>query len=170
MTMRASAINAKARAVKDGRKTYKGKPCSHHPDVQEKWTSNGNCIQCTKEGRKLYIERNKESLVIKRREWDHNNPVKAMLQRARRRAKDFGLLFSLKEEDVVIPSLCPVLGIKLMRGDAADCAPSLDRINNELGYVPGNVVVVSFRANRIKGNATIDELQKVVKFYEQHFC
>jgi hypothetical protein len=45
-------------------------------------------------------------------------------------------------------------------------SPSLDRINNNLGYVPGNVIVVSDRANRIKNNATIEELEKIVNYYK----
>jgi hypothetical protein len=32
-------------------------------------------------------------------------------------------------------------------------------ISSSGGYVRGNVIIVSWRANRIKGNATVDELQ-----------
>lgn len=46
-------------------------------------------------------------------------------------------------------------------------APSLDRINNDLGYVPGNVMVISRRANIIKKDATLDELVAIGKFYDR---
>lgn len=45
-------------------------------------------------------------------------------------------------------------------------SPSIDRIDPKRGYVRGNVVVVSMRANSIKREATIDELRKMVAFYE----
>ena len=41
----------------------------------------------------------------------------------------------------------------------------MDRIRPKLGYVPGNVVVVSHKANAIKSNSTITELVEVARFY-----
>lgn len=46
-----------------------------------------------------------------------------------------------------------------------DCSLSLDRIDNEQDYVDGNVIFVSNRANTLKSNATMEELQTVVNFY-----
>lgn len=46
-------------------------------------------------------------------------------------------------------------------------SPSLDRIVPERGYVRGNVVIVSFRANRAKSDLTIAELKQLVEFYKQ---
>ena len=63
--------------------------------------------------------------------------------------------------------VCPVLGTKLTIGKANnwfDDSPSIDRIDNTKGYVPGNVFVISNRANRIKNNATIDELEKLIQW------
>jgi hypothetical protein len=48
---------------------------------------------------------------------------------------------------------------------AGDASPELDRIVPSLGYVKGNVLVVSRRANRIKTDATVEELQQVASFY-----
>ena len=39
------------------------------------------------------------------------------------------------------------------------------RIDNGKGYIVGNVIVVSFRANTIKSNATVEELERVAFFY-----
>jgi hypothetical protein len=44
---------------------------------------------------------------------------------------------------------------------AAPNSPTIDRIDPRLGYVPGNVHVVSHRANRIKNNATLEEFEKI---------
>mgnify|MGYP006166398807 FL=1 len=35
------------------------------------------------------------------------------------------------------------------------------------GYVKDNIIVVSMRANRIKSDATVDEIRKVADFYEK---
>ena len=46
-----------------------------------------------------------------------------------------------------------------------DNSPTIDRIVPELGYVKGNVVVVSAKANRIKNDATITEILSVYNYY-----
>lgn len=94
-------------------------------------------------------------------------PETEMLVKARVRAKQKSLPFDLTLDDITIPTVCPVLGIPIQRQDVKpnDHSPELDRIVNALGYVKGNVVVVSRRANRIKNDATIDELEQIVRFY-----
>ena len=90
-------------------------------------------------------------------------------KRARKRARALGLPFELKASDVKWVDTCPVFGCPLKIGECmhpSDDSPSLDRIRPELGYVPGNVIVVSMRANRIKNNATHEELLRVAEFYK----
>jgi hypothetical protein len=69
--------------------------------------------------------------------------------------------------DIVIPEFCPLLGIRLEpgkgTGGAKAASPSLDKIRPELGYVPGNVWVISHRANVIKSDATLSELRMLVE-------
>ncbi len=79
----------------------------------------------------------------------------------RSRAKN--LPFDIEKTDIVVPEVCPVLGIKLEKayGRMADNSPSLDRVRPELGYVKGNVRVISQRANRLKCDATAAELKLV---------
>jgi hypothetical protein len=83
-----------------------------------------------------------------------------MLQAAKHRANEFGVPFSLTRGDVTIPTHCPALGIPLQvgKGKIVDGSPSLDRIRPEVGYVRGNVVVVSHLANRIKNSASLEQL------------
>ena len=81
--------------------------------------------------------------------------------RAFYRAKRHGLPFSITLEDMPhVPSFCPVLGIPIAkaRKKPSDNSPSLDRIIRPLGYVKGNVRIVSQRANRIRNDATASEL------------
>lgn len=99
--------------------------------------------------------------------WILSHPERYMWLQARRRAKAIGVPFSIRVEDIIIPEVCPVLGIPLgARGDNRDTAPSLDRRDVHLGYVPGNVFVISQRANRIKSDATLEELQRITAYAE----
>ncbi len=92
-----------------------------------------------------------------------------MLTTARNRAKTKSVPFDITEDDLDIPVFCPVLGIKLERAGTGsgrnDNAPSLDRIIPELGYVRGNVMVISNKANRLKNNGTAEELRRIADFY-----
>ncbi len=82
---------------------------------------------------------------------------------AKQRAKKLNLPFNIDMEDVVIPDKCPCLGIDIVPGeDGGLCnSPSLDRIYPSLGYVKGNVWVISFQANRIKNDSSPQELSAV---------
>lgn len=91
-----------------------------------------------------------------------------MVYGARKRAKQEGLPFILSVDDLVVPTHCPVLGVKMVVGHR-DNAPSLDKVVPELGYVKDNVAVMSKRANRIKDNASLAELQQIVSFLKKFF-
>ena len=88
---------------------------------------------------------------------------------ARCNAKCKGREFSITIDDLVWPEFCPVLGIKLnygvpTRGKHSPDSPSIDRTDANLGYVKGNVVVMSWRANRIKTDATNEELFRLTEY------
>jgi len=94
-------------------------------------------------------------------------PDRQLWSQAKSRARRCGISFEIDHSDVRIPEYCPVLGIPLRasKGAATDNSPTLDRIRNSAGYVKGNVLVVSFRANRLKSNATPEELGRIADFY-----
>jgi hypothetical protein len=89
-----------------------------------------------------------------------------VILRTRYSAKQRRLLHTITSEDFDLPLLCPLLGIKLdysrsrTRGSNRFC---LDRIDNRLGYVPGNVHIISLRANRLKGELTPEQLINFAK-------
>jgi hypothetical protein len=93
-------------------------------------------------------------------------PITTMFHYAKQSAIKKGLTFSLTKKDIVIPKKCPIYDIPLFftRGKRADNTPSLDRINNSLGYIPGNVKVISWRANQIKRDATINEIENLLVY------
>ena len=67
-----------------------------------------------------------------------------------------------------LPDVCPALGIPLDYVNGSnqhrENSPSIDRIDSTVGYVIGNVQILSFRANRIKSDSTPEELMKLAQF------
>lgn len=80
---------------------------------------------------------------------------------AKRRAKKAGIEFSVDWSDFMIPEVCPLLGIPIYFSSKSFSPnnPSIDRIDSTKGYVRGNVWIISWRANMIKNNASIEELE-----------
>lgn len=90
-------------------------------------------------------------------------------QKAKGRAKRGNLEFTIDVEDVVIPEMCPILEIPLIPSygkHATANSPSIDRIDNTKGYVKGNVGVISYRANKIKGTLTLKQVKNLVSHME----
>ena len=86
-----------------------------------------------------------------------------MLSSARSRARSKNLDFNIDLSDIELPEVCPLLGIPLsINASNKDFAYSLDRIDSSKGYIKGNVWVISDRANRLKNNATLKELEMLV--------
>lgn len=96
------------------------------------------------------------------------DPRGDLLKDARYRAKRAGVPCTITKDDIVIPDVCPVFGIPIAKteGRASDSSPSLDRVIPSQGYVRGNIVVVSLKANRIKSDSSVEELRQLVDFYE----
>jgi hypothetical protein len=72
--------------------------------------------------------------------------------------------------DIKIPNICPLLEISLIKHSTRDRhydAPSLDRIDSTKGYTKDNIWVISHRANQIKNDATVDELEKITFNFKQ---
>lgn len=73
--------------------------------------------------------------------------------------------FTITVDDVrrVWSRQCPVLGIHLRpgKGKVHDASPSLDRLNGAWGYEPGNIAVISYRANRAKGPLSAEEHERI---------
>lgn len=95
------------------------------------------------------------------------NISRMMLNSARSRAKKFKLEFSITETDFNLPVICPIFSIPLVYDNTKtqSNSPSLDRIDPTKGYIPGNVHVISWRANRIKSNATKEELKMLAEYF-----
>jgi|SRR5208282_1105351 len=98
-----------------------------------------------------------------------HTPIWTMWVHARQRAKNKGIPFTLALVDMPpIPNTCPVLGIVLQthhtRKGPQPNSPTLDRVVSSRGYVLDNVRIISWRANKLKGDASLDELEKVCNY------
>jgi hypothetical protein len=97
--------------------------------------------------------------------------ARRILWAAKYRAKRDGLNFDLVLSDIHIPTHCPVLGLPLQGKTGtkgpSDNSPTLDRIRPGLGYIKGNVMVISNLANRLKSDADVEHLEKLAGFYRQ---
>jgi len=88
---------------------------------------------------------------------------------AKERSVRFGREFSIAVSDIVIPKMCPVLGIPLFKGNGKQSgnSPTLDRIDTTRGYTKDNVAVISLRANSLKQDATVEVLEKLIKYIKK---
>lgn len=117
-----------------------------------------------------WADANPDKVRIIKQNWEQSqSPEERLYKRTRRRCNSNGTTFNLALEDIIIPEICPVLGIKLepSRGKASDASPSIDRLIPALGYTKANVRVISNRANSLKNNASLEELEKLVSYLKR---
>lgn len=62
---------------------------------------------------------------------------------------------------ITVP-VCPVSGVNLTQGALSESDWSIDRLDNNLGYVPGNLCMVSTRVNTLKSNLDLETLHSQV--------
>lgn len=133
-----------------------------HPTTADRLQS--QCRACNKSHCRKRASENREDALAKTIAWQKANRERSVAGAARQRARKRGIPFSITPADVVIPEKCPALGLVLKtyiggpEGGAKPDSASLDRRVPELGYVPGNVQVISAKANQMKSNASPDEL------------
>lgn len=121
------------------------------------FTKKAKCEHCyssqCKECRKSKIENNKEKFI---------------LYQIKNRSKRNNIEFDLTIDDIIIPEKCPILGVKLnLRANSKDYkfAPSVDRIDPSKGYIKGNIMIISMKANLMKNNASVEELLNFSNYF-----
>ena len=119
-----------------------------------------------------YYRDNKQRLIPVQKEYYYRqkecNPVHILYIRLKSRAKKKGVDFTIEESDLVIPEMCPFLGISLYftKGRQTNNTPSVDRRDNSKGYIKGNVAVMSNKANSMKNSLNKELIQKFLKYME----
>lgn len=120
----------------------------------------------------LWNSNNKEKHKSFIRNWNLNNTEKVLLNTIKHRAIKANLEINIEESDIIIPEVCPIFNIKMIRKlgkGRQPFNPSIDRIDPSKGYIKGNIWVISDLANRMKQEATKEELiafaKGVLKYY-----
>lgn len=92
-----------------------------------------------------------------------------LVRNARKRAKKLQVPFDIEWRDIEVPEVCPILQVPMQRnlGKQMPNSFTLDRRVPELGYVKGNVFVMSLEANRAKGALTIEQLKRLIEYIEE---
>jgi hypothetical protein len=121
--------------------------------------------QSNKERARLYMQNRREidseALNAAKRIWyQGTNPIKKILVQSKSRAKTRGIEYNITETDITIPTICPYLKVPFIAGtkDNYEYTHSIDRKDNSKGYVPGNVEIITKKANSMKNSASEAEL------------
>ena len=135
----------------------------HQPEVRER-----NRL-CKVSSRAVDPEPSREAA----RKYSANNPAYILFHSAQSRAKKYGLLFDISVSDLLpLPTRCPIFGVALEYGGGKGRAynpnaASVDQIVPCKGYVHGNVVIMSRRANSIKNDGTADEHEAIAAWMKR---
>ena len=158
---------------KNGR-TYYSNPCKDCTRTVQKKEENGKCKKCKVQktendfysGQRVCKTCRINSSSSLYFEKIRTNVPKRMIIAAKSRAKNKNLPFNITEDDIVVPTHCPILGFELEISNTNPSfnSPSLDRIIPELGYIKGNVRVISHMANAMKSSATPEQLLTFAKW------
>lgn len=112
---------------------------------------------------------------IRTKKWKEQNPRRiwagTAYKSAKARAKKKEVPFNLTIEYVmsIMPDICPVFGTEFKycgNKVSGDTSPSLDRIVPALGYVEGNVKVISVKANNIKNKYCSEDIFTVAQWLQ----
>lgn len=152
---------------------YRGRHPS--PNTIRGWAKNGVAPrQAKKRGWTPKKRENPDEETIRKREESkkaYRYPyrwARLTWRRIKRKCSISGMEFNIDISDIYPPEECPVFGFKLEIGGTTYKEtfnnPSVDRFDNSLGYIKGNVRVISKRANSLKSDSTVEELEMVVKY------
>jgi hypothetical protein len=129
------------------------------------------CKTCLKSKISERYCKNSESINLKKKEERKLNPGLTLYYNARQRARRNNLPFDLKVSDIFVPDFCPVLGMRLEVSDKiiSPNSTTLDKIVPKLGYIRGNIQVISNRANSMKHDASISDMMLFARWVLNNF-
>lgn len=118
-----------------------------------------------------WSRKNREHLAKYRKKHKAKDPLSYVLGSIKKRAKDNNYEFNLTVEDLreKWTDICPVFNIKMyFHSVRQDNSFSVDRIDSSRGYTKDNICIISCRANQLKSNGTIEELEKVLIYMKKY--
>ena len=162
-----------AKTRKEAKKTnnYRYLSKTKCPDAKHKgirYTITCQCVECARERASSW-----QSVDRVKRWFSKMTHKQKMLHWAKyRHKKNFkDSQFDLTEADLHWPIYCPALGIELLyessHSRSIPNTATLDRIDSNLGYIKGNVQILSRKANLIKNYGTPEEVMRVATFMQR---
>lgn len=134
------------------------------------------CKPCDLAYQKARREANKEDLAQyhrnyqkeRRKNFDYRLQMllNASKQRARLNNREHSISVADLKQKFPSDGRCPVFGslLKFSTSGFSDDSPSIDRIDSTKGYTPDNIQIISWKANRIKGAASLEDLETLVAY------
>mgnify|MGYP004703628705 CR=1 FL=1 len=154
-------LEEKERRIKEGYPNTKEEVQKEKASLRSKlWYENNKdrSRQRNKEWRESNSTQYKEkvNLSYHRRKNDELNIKHYLLKHAKARAAKKGIEFSLVEEDIILPEVCPILKIPFDKNNRRYTF-SLDRKDPTKGYTKDNIWVISQIANAMKWDSSSEE-------------
>lgn len=129
----------------------------HKPEIRERDSARRATRRATEPGLRERDRKTEQRYLAA-------HPMAVIFRSARWRANKYKIEFDITLDDLtpLMVKFCPVFKTPLeysaQKGKGYNPnAASLDRINNDFGYVRGNIIIMSRRANSIKNDGTADE-------------
>lgn len=128
---------------------------------------------CKNKGNKTGLDyRCRDCRKIESREYREKHYFSAYCRTKKSECKRKGIEYNLTPEylESIWTGVCPIFNVPIERashGRGSHHSAHLDRLDPNKGYVIGNVSWISGRANRIKYNATVEELRVVADCMER---
>lgn len=113
-----------------------------------------------------------ETINIMKESVSVNNVRGNLCNNALSRARFKNLICDICSEDIILVRKCKFLNVELEYGNtrATNNSASIDRIIPSLGYVKGNIQVISNLANTMKNSASEEELISFAKNSLNMYC
>lgn len=163
-------------ARKEGLKRYYTGVACPHGHLAERRTTNRACVVCDNDMSRLYWLKTLKANPERQKKYRSNvrakDPIRWLLWSAKRSASKRGLEFSIIHSDLSLPLCCPCCSENFsfdnLSSRATRRSPSIDRINNDVGYVAGNVAIICYQCNSLKNNGTAQDFRNIIRYITSH--
>lgn len=85
---------------------------------------------------------------------------------SRKRAKQKSVEHTITKDDIKLVHICPIRNVTMSRstGKFNNDSYTLDRVDSSRGYVPGNVRVISWKANNLKSDLSVGDIVRLLAY------
>ena len=137
---------------------FTGKPCKRG-HIALRYTKTHSCVEC---GKEIYIPKDTDR-------YRQGNTLLRQFNARKHAAIKKGIPFTIEFYQIEQPTHCPVFDIELnYQWSGLNCRDpakaTIDKLDPSKGYVPGNVFVISWRANKLKSDMSLQELEKLLTY------